>query len=103
MKIRVPLCLFHIETSIKRAYQSESLFHYHPNATIKSKTSPAENYALPYSFYSFADNKTLSSNWGLFILQLRATQPPTEKRSFAGGITAFSLKQKRKKKGANGD
>ena len=62
MKIRVPLCLFHIETSIKRAYQSESLFHYHPNATIKSKTSPAENYALPYSFYSFADNKTLSSN-----------------------------------------
>ncbi|EDV05903.1 hypothetical protein BACINT_00987 [Bacteroides intestinalis DSM 17393] len=43
------------------------------------------------------------SNWGLFILQLRATQPPTEKRSFAGGITAFSLKQKRKKKGANGD
>ena len=103
MKIRVPLCLFHIETSIKRAYQSESLFHYHPNATIKSKTSPAENYALPYSFYSFADNKTLSSNCEPDSFQLRATQPPTEKRSFAGGITAFSLKQKRKKKGANGD
>ena len=104
MKIRVPLCLFHIETSIKRAYQSESLFHYHPNATIKSKTSPAENYALPYSFYSFPPiANRIVSNWGLFILQLRATQPPTEKRSFAGGITAFSLKQKRKKKGANGD
>ncbi|RGN36414.1 hypothetical protein DXB65_08380 [Bacteroides oleiciplenus] len=43
------------------------------------------------------------STWGLFILQLRATQPPTEKRSFADGITAFSLKQKRKRKGANGD
>ena len=48
------------------------------------------------------EGRTVSSR-GLFILQLRATQPPTEKRSFAGGITAFSLKQKRKRKGVNGD
>ena len=75
MAMRVPLCLFHIETSIKRAYQSESLFHYHPNATIKSKTSPAENYALPYSFYSFADNKTLSSNCEPDSFQLGAIHP----------------------------